>query len=50
LVKKLVEDLKEIYPEAHKCILSSTKNVNLNTLLGYKKDNKNFNFLDEYYR
>ena len=50
LVKKLVEDLKEIYPEAHKCILSSNKNVNLNTLLGYKKDNKNFNFLDEYYR
>lgn len=49
-IKKLVEDLKKLYPEAHKCILSSTKNVNLKTLLGYKKDNKNFNFLDEYYR
>ena len=48
-VKKLVDDLKKIYPEAHKCILSSTKNVNLNTLLGYKKGDKNFNFLDEYY-
>ena len=36
-IKKLVKDLKDIYPEAHKCILSSTRNVNLNTLLGYKK-------------
>lgn len=49
-VKKIISDLKKIYPEAHKCILSSTKNVNLNTMLGYKKGLKKINFLDEYYR
>ncbi|MBP3920673.1 MAG: tRNA 2-thiocytidine biosynthesis protein TtcA [Bacilli bacterium] len=49
-IKKLISDLKEIYPAAHKCILSSTSNVNLNTVLGYKKNKEKFNFLDEYYR
>lgn len=49
-IKNIINDLKKIYPEAHKCILSSTKNVNLNTLLGYKKGGEKFNFLDEYYR
>lgn len=49
-IKKLIENIKKIYPEAHKCILSSTNNVNLNTILGYKKNKEKFNFLDQYYR
>ena len=37
-----------IYSEADKNILKSTLNVNLNTLLGYKKNNKKHNFLEDY--
>jgi len=48
VVKKLVEYLNEIYPEADKNILKATENVNLNTLLGYIKDKEKCNFLDNY--
>lgn len=48
-IKKLIGNLKEMYPQAHKCIYSSTKNVNLNTIIEYKKNNEKFNFLDDYY-
>ena len=41
-------DLNNIYSEADKNILKSTLNVNLNTLLGYKKNNKKHNFLEDY--
>ena len=48
VVKNLVNDLNNIYSEADKNILKSTLNVNLNTLLGYKKNNKKHNFLEDY--
>ncbi len=48
VVKNLVNDLNAIYSEADKNILKSTLNVNLNTLLGYKKNNKKHNFLEDY--
>lgn len=47
VVKDLVEDLKKIYPKADINILTSTKNVNLNTIIGYKKDSVH-NFLEDY--
>lgn len=47
-MKKLIEELNHIYPDAEKCIYRSTCNVNLNTLIAYKKDGEKHNFLDEY--
>lgn len=47
-VKKLIENLKDLYKDADKCIFRSTCNVNLNTIISYKKDNEEHNFLDEY--
>ena len=40
VIKNLVKDLKKIYDKADINIMTSTKNVNLNTILGYK-GNKN---------
>ncbi len=48
VVKELIEKLCEIHPDANLNILTATKNVNLNTLISYKKGNETFHFLDEY--
>ena len=37
------DHLKKIYDKADLNILTSTKNVNLNTILSYKKGDKNHN-------
>lgn len=37
VIKKLIEDMNEIYDKADVNILTSTKNVNLNTILGYRQ-------------
>jgi len=47
-IKKLIENLKELYKDADKCIFSSTCNINLNTVISYKKDGEKYHFLDEY--
>lgn len=44
VIKELVKDLNLIYDKADVNILTSTKNVNLNTILSYKKGDKNHNF------
>ena len=44
VIKDLVKDLNSIYDKAAVNILTSTKNVNLNTILSYKKGDKNHNF------
>ncbi len=41
VVKELVKDLKKIYDKADVNILTSTKNVNLNTILGIKEKSNN---------
>lgn len=47
--KKLIKELKETYsPMVEKNIFRAAYNVNLNMVLGYKKDGKEVNFLDEY--
>lgn len=48
VIKKLTEDLLDIYSDADINILVSTKNVNLDTVLAYKKGNQVHNFLDNY--
>lgn len=47
-IKKLIENLKDIYKDADKCIYTSTCNVNLNTIISYKEDGKKHHFLDKY--
>ncbi len=47
-MKNLVKKLKEVNPRADYNIFTSLNNINLNCVLGYKKDKKYINFLDEY--
>ena len=46
--KKLIKQLKTKYETADINIFNSTKNINLDTILSYKKDGKIVHFLDEY--
>lgn len=47
-VKELIEKLDEMYSEASKSLFASMSNVNLNTILAYKKNGEKFTFLDDY--
>ena len=47
-IKNLIKSLREIYENVDTNIMRSTQNVNLDTLLAYRKDGKTYNFLDEY--
>ena len=47
-VKQLVQDLNKMYKEADKCIFASSFNVNLNTVVGYKKKGVKHSFMDDY--
>lgn len=46
--KELIKMLKEKYENSDINIFNSTQNVNLETILSYKKDGEIINFLDEY--
>ena len=46
--KQIIKMLKEKFENADVNIFNSTQNVNLDTILSYKKDGKIVNFLDEY--
>ena len=46
--KKLIADLKESNPQIEANIFKSVSNVNLSTVIAYKKDGVRHHFLDEY--
>ena len=46
--KKLIAMLKETNPYVESNIFKSVENVNLRTIIAYKKDGKRYHFLDEY--
>ncbi len=46
--KKLIKDLLAYNPMVEKNIFKSTTNVNLDKIIGYKKDNKIISYLDDY--
>lgn len=46
--KVLIKDLLKYNPLVEKNIFKSTYNVNLNKIIGYKKDDKFISFLDDY--
>ena len=47
--KKLIAELKKENPYIEANIFNSMENVNLRTVLAYKKDGVKHSFLDEYY-
>ncbi len=47
-VKKLIAELKKTNPYVESNIFNSVENVNVDTLIAYKKDGIRHNFLDEY--
>lgn len=47
-VKHLIEEMSKNNPYIRKNIFSSSSNVNLEAILGYKKGDKYINFLDDY--
>lgn len=49
-IKELINNLKKTNPNIDMNIFTSLSNINLNCVLGYKKDNKKYSFLDDYDR
>lgn len=47
-IKELIKQLHEINPYVEKNIFRSVENVNLNTVIAYKKGGETHHFLDEY--
>ena len=47
-MKELINNLRKVYENIDINIFNSTKNVNLNTVISYKKEGKIYNFLDKY--
>ncbi len=47
-MKKLIANLRQVYENVDINIMQSAHNVNLDTLIGYKKDGKEYKFLDLY--
>ncbi|HIU77067.1 MAG TPA: ATPase [Candidatus Pelethocola excrementipullorum] len=47
-IKNLIRQLKEVNPTIESNIFKSVENVNLNTVIGYKKDGVRHHFLESY--
>ena len=47
-IKELIKKFRKINPYIETNIYKSSKNVNLDALIEYKKDGKRYNFLDRY--
>lgn len=47
-IKELIKQLKKDNPNIDHNIFKSVENINLNTVIAYKKDNKLYHFLDKY--
>ena len=43
-----IEELKKSNPDVEKCIFSSVMNVEMDAILGWKKEGEKHSFLDEY--
>lgn len=47
-IKDLISGLKETFVDVDKSIFKAAENVNIDRILGYKKDDKKYSFLDFY--
>ncbi len=48
VMKNLATELENLYVDAKVNIMTSTKNINIDTVIAYKKDGKTTNYLDNY--
>ena len=46
--KQIIKELTKKYKDADINIFNSTQNINLDTILSYKKNGSKISFLDEY--
>ena len=47
-MKRLIQELRQVYPKIDLNIFRSAQNVNLDTLISYRKGGKTYHFLDDY--
>jgi hypothetical protein len=47
-IKELIKELRKVNQNVDKNIFTSLDNVNINCILGYKKDGTYHSFLDDY--
>ena len=47
-IKKLIKNLRQVYKNIDMNILRSVENVNLDTIISYRKNGKVYHFLDDY--
>jgi tRNA 2-thiocytidine biosynthesis protein TtcA len=47
-IKELIKNLNKVHPEVEKCIFSSASNVEMGTVLGWKKNGVKHSFLEYY--
>lgn len=47
-IKDLIEELKKRFPDFDKFIFRSTRNVNMDAILGWQKDGKKYSYMDFY--
>jgi hypothetical protein len=47
-IKKLIAELKQVNPYVEANIFKSVENVNLDTVIAYKKDGERHHFLENY--
>lgn len=47
-IKALIEDLKKNFKDIDKFIFKAAQNVNMDSILGWQKDGKNYSYLDFY--
>ena len=49
-IKELIKNLKQVNPYVESNIFKSVENVNLDTVISYKKSGEKHHFLDDYDR
>ncbi len=49
-IKALIQDLKKTYKNIDKLIMRATQNVQMDCILGWKKDGREYSYLDDYHR
>ena len=47
-MKELIKNLKKVNPNVDQNIFKALENVNMNCIMGWHKDGKEYSFLDEY--
>ncbi|WP_448921468.1 hypothetical protein [Eubacterium sp.] len=47
-MKKMIREMKKVNPQVESNIFHSVENVNIDTVIAYKKDGVKHNFLENY--